>query len=177
LYWFDSEMGVVMRLGYDGAVPISIRHNMDSFFRSQSRFSFDRDTPADNQGVHGVWDESFRRYILTSRCRIENIDDYDAALSYSVGEVVRYSGLYETYELTGEYFIANLPCAPGESPLANPDQWTVVPHTNTDYYNEYTIVWSENENKFKCFLTPVPKIYLRYSNGYLISDPINENEI
>jgi hypothetical protein len=177
LYWFDSEMGVVMRLGYDGAVPISIRHNMDSFFRSQSRFSFDRDTPADNQGVHGVWDESFRRYILTSRCRIENIQEYDSGSSYNAGDVVSYTGLYQTYEQTGEYFMANEFIDPDNSPSSSPDKWTVIPHTATDYYNEYTIVWSENENKFKCFLTPVPKIYLRYSNGYLISDPINENEI
>ena len=76
LYWFDSEMGVFVRLGYDGVIPISIRGNMDSFFRSQIRFSFDRDTPADDEGVHAVWDESYKRLILTSRCRIANVQEY-----------------------------------------------------------------------------------------------------
>lgn len=55
----------------------------------------------------------------------------------------------------------------------NPKYWTFVPHTDNNYYNEYTIVYNELKGGFTTFLTPKPLIYNQWTNSYLTPRPIS----
>lgn len=56
----------------------------------------------------------------------------------------------------------------------NPKYWTFIPHTDNNYYNEYTIVYNELKGGFTTFLTPKPKIYNQWKDSYLTPRPISD---
>lgn len=55
----------------------------------------------------------------------------------------------------------------------NPKYWAFIPHTDNNYYNEYTIVYNELKGGFTTFLTPNPKIYNQWMDSYLTPRPIS----
>jgi len=189
LYWFDAINKKIFRFGADGIVPISTRGNIDSFLANFTNFIQLHDTPANDQGIHGVWDESNNEAIFTFRARKGGIN-YDQAFGtttgYSDGDIVYYNGNitnenYDWHE-TGEFWESL-----DDSNVALPTQlippppgnlWQHIPHSNPTYYNEFTIVYSEDKNGFTTFYTPKPKIYLPYKDRYLSPRPIStESEV
>ncbi len=173
LYWVDAINKVVMRYGYDGSIPISIRTNMDAFFTNNMTWVFGKDTPANDEGIHGVWNEMFKEVIWTFRGR-RVIAEFDPLADYAIGEVIYFQpSVYSTFNETGEFYTCIEDTNPDESPESNPEKWEIISHSNNDYYNEYTIVWSEDKNKFICFLTPLPKIYLKWQDGFLSPKPVS----
>lgn len=65
VYWIDAKRKLSIRFGYDGTVNISIIHGMDSWF--QNRLRYIKDTPADGEGICGVWNERHKEAIWTVR--------------------------------------------------------------------------------------------------------------
>jgi hypothetical protein len=172
LYWFDAISKKIFRIGADGIVPISTRGNIDSYLAENTNLVQVYDMPAHGFGVHGVWDESNNEVVITFRVR-RNIEEWVNGRRYLQGEIVFYNGSPEFYDWhqTGEIYISNQDSnifVPSESFGA----WTHIPHTNTDYYNEFTIVYSEDKNGFTTFYSPKPKIYLPYKDRYLSPRPI-----
>ena len=68
----------------------------------------------------------------------------------------------------------NVTSNPYTPPDPNDPDWELIPHTNPDYYTEYTIVYNELKNKFQTFMTILPKIYAHFQNGYLVPKPISD---
>lgn len=52
--------------------------------------------------------------------------------------------------------------------------WQLIPHTDNNYYNEYTIEFNEQKNKFTTFYTFKPKIYLKWTDTFLSPRPISD---
>jgi len=197
IYWFDAINMKMMRFGSDGIVPISIRANMDTFFNNFTSFIQLYDTPAHGEGVHGVWDEKNSEVIFTFRAK-KFVPDFIGQVSggqvglpvyYSEGDIVNYNENIgsESYDwhMTGEFYesLINLnPTTPSEAfrwvSIAFDDPvfiqtWRHIPHTDSRYYNEFTVVFSEEKNGFTTLFTPKPKIYLQYKNTYLSPRPIS----
>jgi hypothetical protein len=61
----------------------------------------------------------------------------------------------------------------GSQPDLNPTDWAQVPYTDSNYYNLYTIVFSEFKNQFQSFHSPKPLIYALFENGYIVPRPIS----
>jgi hypothetical protein len=99
---------------------------------------------------------------------------------YNNGDIVQTSGygtIMSTWSQTPDIWIClknNVTSNPyfPPNPL-NPD-WQLIPHTNPNYYTEYTIVYNELKNKFQTFMTILPKIYAHFQNGYLVPRPISD---
>lgn len=172
LYWFDAISKKIFRIGADGVVPISTRGDIDSFLAANTNFIQLFDKPAYGFGVHGVWDESNNEVVFTFRAR-KFIQEWVNGTRYSQGDVVFYNGSPEFYDWhqTGEFYVSNFNnniFVPSESL----GQWTHIPHDDTNYYNEFTLVYSEDKNGFTSFYTPMPKMYLPYKDRYLSPRPI-----
>lgn len=112
--------------------------------------------------------------MWTMRAINSEIADWDNATAYVQGDVVRYvPATFSTFEQTGEFYIA-LIANSGVTPTTptDPQTWELIPHTDNDYYNEYTIVFNELKEAFQTFHTPKPLIYAPYKNGYLAPRPV-----
>lgn len=177
LYWFDAINRKVFRLGADGVVPISTRGNIDSHFANKANLVQLYDIPAHGLGLHGIWNESANEAVFTFRVR-RKVANWVNGNRYSQGDVVFYNGSPEFYEWhqTGEIYVSNINSnifVPSESLGA----WTHVPHSDINYYNEFTIVYSEDKNGFTTFESPMPKIYLPYKDRYLSPRPIEPQSL
>ncbi|WP_230684260.1 hypothetical protein, partial [Streptococcus pneumoniae] len=58
-YYFDVENKIMMRVGYDGSVPISIEHGMHAWFDDNSTWIYNYDTPADDFGICSFWNQQY----------------------------------------------------------------------------------------------------------------------
>lgn len=175
LYWVDIESTSIMRFGRDGTIPISSRANISSFTKNNLRWVRGKDIPTTGTGISSVWNEYFKEAIWTMRGHnLTGVDQWLSDEIYIVGEVVAFvPAVFTTFNQTGEFYTCVEDTAVGESPNTNPDKWVVIAHSNKDYYNEYTIVWSEIKNRFICFLTPIPKIYMQWGTGFLTPRPVS----
>lgn len=170
LYWFDATTRKIMRFGYDGVVPISVRGNIDAFIWNNTGFVQMYDTPAHGEGVCGVWNEKYNEALFTFRAKKAGVQVYNPDLVYSEGAVVSYlPDSNVDFHETGEFYIRNAELAVGLS-----TGWDVIPHDNNEYYNEFTIVFSEDKNGFTTFYSPKPKIYMTFKDGYLTPYPVSE---
>lgn len=98
---------------------------------------------------------------------------------YNTGDIVQTSGygsIMLTWSQTPDIWIClkdNVTSNPYTPPDPNDPDWELIPHTNPDYYTEYTIVYNELKNKFQCFMSILPRIYAHFENGYLVPRPIS----
>lgn len=99
---------------------------------------------------------------------------------YNTGDIVQTSGYgatHMTWSQTPDIWIClkdGVTSNPYFPPDPNDPDWQLIPHTNPDYYTEYTIVYNELKNKFQTFMTILPKIYAHFQNGYLVPRPISD---
>jgi hypothetical protein len=180
LYWFDATTRKIMRFGYDGVVPISVRSNIDSFIWNNTNFVQMYDTPAHGEGVCGVWNEKYNEALFTFRAKKSGVQVYSDDPVYPEDAIV-YSNLYgyDDFHETGEFYIRNdIPFSlvvgsPPTYPYPGSPYWNIFAHDNNEYYNEFTIVFSEDKNGFTTFYSPKPKIYMTFKDGYLTPYPIS----
>lgn len=98
---------------------------------------------------------------------------------YNTGDIVQtsgYGGIMATWSQTPDIWIClknGVTSNPYTPPNPLDPDWALIPHTNPDYYTEYTIVYNELKNKFQAFMTILPKIYAHFQNGYLVPRPIS----
>lgn len=172
-YWINTELKKVVRFGYDGTVSISDIKGLQSFFANNLTWVDDKDTPADGIGICGVWNDRYAEVIWSVR-GIRDKAQWDGITFYSAGDVVLDTPVtYSTFEQTGELYTALSPNF-GTAPPTNPLVWSLIPHTNNNYYNEYSIILNEFKNKFTTFHTPKPKIYLKWKDSFLTPRPVSD---
>ena len=175
LYWYDATTRKIMRFAYDGVVPISVRSNIDSFIWNNTGFIQMYDTPAHGEGVCGVWNEKYNEALFTFRAK-KIVTKWSAGASAAFGAILFYANGGQTdFHQTGEFYICVNPLGTVTAPSTTSSDWTVITHDNNDYYNEFTIVFSEDKNGFTTFYSPKPKIYMPFKDGYLTPNPISQN--
>jgi hypothetical protein len=163
-----------MRYGNDGSVNLTERSMFSSWFRNNIRFASDELAPADGYGIHGIWDDIGRNYILTCRAWDRTIREWNESTLYTVGRVISYQ-----YEQGIPVFYISTELNQDENPIDNPDKWERIPFTNNQYYNVWTAVINEKKNALTHFYTFYPKIYHKQDNRYFSPSPYEgeENDI
>ena len=178
VYYFDSVNKALCRIGYDGTNSISMINGMQSFFANYTKFIIGKDSPADDEGICGVANQRYRDIFMTFRGRKSGVQVWDATKGYLAGAVVQYTPAvfsdFFDFHQTGEFYTA-VTSTTGVIPEGNPDDWQLIPHTNGDYYNEYTIIWNEIKNEFQMFWSGKPRIYARISDSVLVPRPISNS--
>lgn len=184
LYWINTELKKVMRMGYDGTVSVADIHGLQSFFANSLTWVIGKDTPANAQGICGVWDDRYIAAIWTVR-GIRSFPVWDNQTPYVVGDTVSFvPSVFSTFEKTGEIYIAILDSFDVQ-PDSDVTKWFLVPHQGTfvidgttynasDYYNEYTIEFNEQKNKWTTFYSFLPKIYLKWTDTFFTPRPISD---
>jgi hypothetical protein len=173
-YWVDTTTASIMRYGNDGSVNLTERSMFSSWFRNNIRFASDELAPADGYGIHGIWDDIGRNYILTCRAWDRTIREWNESTLYTVGRVISYQ-----YEQGIPVFYISTELNQDENPIDNPDKWERIPFTNNQYYNVWTAVINEKKNALTHFYTFYPKIYHKQDNRYFSPSPYEgeENDI
>jgi hypothetical protein len=137
------------------------------------------DTPVYNYGISGVWDEKNKWAIFSVRAYVPPIDlvgDWTDTTFYSVGEIVNDPlANYDYGDMPSLFLcISSSTAAVGNRPASNSAAslliWEKIPLTDKRYYNYFTLVFSEQEDKFKWFLSPVVDIYASYYDTYITTD-------
>lgn len=175
LYWINTELKKLMRFAADGTQNVSDIFGMRSFLANNLRWADAKDTPADEQGICMAWDARYSQLYVTVRAH-RDTSDYSNTQSYSSGNTVLYTPqLYQrNFEQTGEIYkyIASSPST-GNLPT-NILFWEKISHDNSDYYNEYTLLYDEDRNTFECFISFKPTIYLTWSDKILTPRPVGD---
>ena len=168
--WWNTEYGYVIRFGYDGTNPISFVHNMNGFIDKNTKWVSERFTPADDEGIRGVWNDERKEYIWTVRGRNTTKERYNPRQYYNQGDTV-YAD--DNIEQVPKVYIALQNTAINNGGTITPAQLN-----DTNYWqehetgrNEYTLSFSEYKNGFVCFNKCVPKFYARWKKGYQQSNP------
>lgn len=166
-YWFDSSTASVMRFGADGSQNLTARAFNSTWIRQRTRFIKDDFSPAAGQGIHGIWDDIGKNYILTCRAWDKTIREWNSLSSYPEGAVVSYltnQGIPVFYQSVQANNSSHIP-------LDNPKWWTLISFSNHEYYNVWTVVFNEMKNAFTHRYTWFPKIYLFLDNRYFSPSP------
>lgn len=172
-YWINTELKCAVRLGYDGSINLGVIKGMKSWFDNNLRWVTGKDTPADGQGICGVWDQNKLQVIWTVRGK-KNVTAWSNTTNYIIGQVVYFAPTtFSTFEQTGEFYRA-LTNNIATQPDTSTSDWQLIAHTDTDFYNEYTLSYSEFKDGFAKFHTFKPKIYLRWKDVFLTPRPISD---
>lgn len=168
--WMDVENGTIVRYGGDGTRSISFPSGVDQFFKENSEWVFEHDTPAAGLGICGVWNERFKEFRWAVRgFRRPDIDPWTARVNIPVGATVRVPGSgYEPVRLkeciqAHESSSINNPVTGASRDLF----WRDVLLTDGRHYNIYSLVYSEAKNGFTTFLEPVPRVMLPWRADYV----------
>jgi hypothetical protein len=176
VYWINSEHKKLIRFGADGTVVMSDVKGMQSWFANNLKYAMNDVTPANNLGIHGVYDNRFQEALFTVRCAIDpdntiqlvNGDIMDVDKFYYNTEV-DFNGFY-TYYKPKSFFTLSSDKMP-ESGADWEQYFDKITTSDNRAYNVYTIVLNEYRNKFTTYYSFTPKIYLNYSNGFLSQHP------
>jgi len=177
VYWINAKLGKLMRFAGDGARIISENEKgegrMRAFLANNLKWTIGKDTPADSQGIHIGINLRYSEIYLTVRAKKET-SAYDNSTTYSAGDSVLYTpNLYErNFEQTGEiYEYTNPSPASGNLPT-DTDYWRKIPHSDNNYYNEYTLVYDEDRNTFECFYHVKPTIWESWNDKIYSPRPV-----
>lgn len=194
IYWINAENGRAFRFGGDGTSNITIIKKVRTYLRKALKWVVNKDTPADGQGISCIWDSRNYEAIFTVRAIREPSLAINAQYSIwenwfnagsfagiSAGKVVMlddYSGVtLSTFEQTPDLYecilghIPNVDNRPGTG-IDRDLYWKLIPHDDLNYYNEFTIAFSEVKNGWTCFYPFKPKIYLPYRDTYVSPRPV-----
>lgn len=175
LYWINTDLKKAIRFGRDGTKPISDENNMQAFFANNLRFVTGKDNPASGEGICGVWDDRNSEVIWTFRGHKSGIAKWTALNpgGYIINNIVSFGTT--NFEQTPDFYkcIQAHPFSNEDNQPPNILFWKKIPHTDNDFYNEYTLVFNEDKNAFTAFYTFKPKIYLKWRDIFLSPRPIS----
>lgn len=183
--WVNSDFFVVLRAGRDGTVNLTERSFMDTYLRDHMRFIRDKFTPADGQGIHAVWDDVGKNFVITVRGWKDNVPWSANALGYNIGEIVSYG---EQYSIPILYICIQSLAPPSQQGGTRPDPnplvreaipgseigsayWRKIDFSDINYYSLFTICFNEARNRFTHFNTFYPKIYATHFDRYFSPKP------
>jgi hypothetical protein len=169
LYWMNTEYGVIVRYG-SATGNITVASGIDQFFKENSNWIYENDTPAGGNGVSGVWNERFReaRWFVRGY-RKPDIEVWAPRTNYFVGQTILgpASG-FST--VTMKICIKNNFSSSLNNPFTGVDSdefWEDVSLSDRRYFNFYSIVYSEAKEAITTFLTPVPMIAMQWGADFL----------
>jgi len=175
LYCINTDYGVMTRFGADGTVDLGLRDKMRSFFMEYTRFAKDALTPADGYGITGIWDARKMQVVMTCRAWNKNIAEWGGRFpfaEYPEGFVLSYLTeqdipvFYRTKKLTP------LTINPFFDVRDNGGEYYErVSYWESEYYNVWTLIYSEKESRFKHFNGFYPKFYMNLDERYFSSNP------
>jgi hypothetical protein len=172
MYWYSANERHLMRMGADGLSTISLSAGFESFLNKYCLLndpSNIEDTPTRFYGVHGVWNDLKKQYILTFR-GIRKHTIWDGETPYAKGEWVTdettfgFEGIPVLYRCK----VANT----GES-LSDTDFWEKFDYYNKESIGFFTIVWDEYSNSLKTELSHIPMIYGEYKSTFVSGSPLS----
>lgn len=172
-YWFNWEYRKFMRFAGDGSTPVSDIRGMRSFFANNARF-VNIDTPADLEGIHGVWNDRFSEVVITFKGRKKsgvleyetNLVQVNAGQYYYTSEL-HHSGLNVVYVCIRSHQPINdyLVTQPGVGSDWG-EYWTQIGISDNTIYNVFTLTFSETKGGFTAFYAFLPNIYLAYRKSF-----------
>lgn len=178
LYWFDALNHRICRLSGNGVTVLSEQKGLQSFLNQYTGFTNQLDQPAYAFGVHGTFDTRYREAIFTFRVA-KNLDNYSSSVTYNQGDVIQSTVQADSnfYSLPVTIYQAKQTVT-GVAPTGsdNDPNWEFVGLDNPDYYNWFTLVYSEYTGKFSSFYGFQPKIYLQWQDTYLSPRPTDGSE-
>lgn len=174
VFWIDFRKGAIMRFGADGTSNIignlSQLINNDTALAILNQYAND-DAPAQFLGCHATWDNINKEYIVTFRLMPKMLE---AGVSAMEGEFKASPTLtwgFEQFPVIYQSLTNNNVSTPPNG------TWRTISGYDSDYFLILTIVWNENDNKFKTFRTFTPKIYGEWNNTIVSSHPTENNLI
>jgi hypothetical protein len=169
LYWMNTEYGVIVRYG-SATGNITVASGIDQFFKENSNWIYENDTPAGGNGVSGVWNERFReaRWFVRGY-RKPDFDFWAPRTNYFVGQTILgpASG-FST--VTMKICIKNNFSSSLNNPFTGADKdefWEDVSLSDRRYFNFYSVVYSEAKEAITTFLTPIPMIAMQWGADFL----------
>jgi len=186
LYWYDSINKKFMRFGADGAVPISDRANIRTLANEGFKWVINYQTPADNYGIHGIWNQRLNEAAWTCRAYRKPDVIWELGITINEGQLVIVEDTATTYGF--ERFpviykciqtnLATIDIKPGDS-FDYGLYYDTISFDDIEYYSLRTIIWSEVKNRFIISdETPHPRIYLQYRDTFLSPSPSgNSNQV
>jgi hypothetical protein len=171
MYWYSANERHLMRMGADGLSNISLSAGFESFLNKYcllNDISNIEDTPTRFYGVHGVWNDLKKQYILTFR-GIRKHTTWANDVAYEKGEWVTIGTTFgfEGIPILFKCKIANT----GES-IYNSTYWESYSYYNRESIAFFTIVWDEYSNSLKTELTHIPMIYGEYKSTFVSGSPL-----
>lgn len=179
--WYCANSKEFIRFGMNGTTPLAIVKKMRTFFKNNTTWAFYKDTPSAGEGITMIWDEGNKEMIATFRAHKNTpVWSADPFLIYQVGQSVHLAvqppGTYSTFEETVEIYeciqqhftsAATMP----ETGATWQQCWRKVLHTDPDYFNEFSVVFSEAKMGFTAFYPFKPMVYIPYSDSFLSGRP------
>jgi hypothetical protein len=173
--YVDALRRKIVRNGDDGTVVISDRTNIAQWCLKNMTLLTQQLTPADNFGVHGVWDDKNKQAILTSRTYRNVNSEWDVGVNYPIGWTVTNNQFYNFDGMPVVYvaIAAEASTSDNEPGVGRDwgDVWERANPNDSRYYNWWSLVWSEKEDRFKWWISPKPKIWLPYMETILSPNP------
>ena len=176
--WVNSDFFVVLRAGRDGTVNLTERSFMDTYLRDHMRFVRDKFTPADGQGIHAVWDDVGKNFVITVRgwkdvikWELGFLGNTIGGGGYRIGQVVQEGeqwGVPVLYKAL-RFVPAIESTRPGTAGAEG--VWERIPFDDIDYYSVFTLCFNEARNRFTHFQTFFPKIYATHFDRYFSPKP------
>lgn len=177
--WFNANTQQFIRFGADGTVVISERQPIASWLRENAKWVRNEHEPHDTYGIRGVWDERFREAIWTFT-GVRTCPSWTDGSNYPVGYAISFGA--DGFHGLGSIYRAkrNHTSSPSTEVGVGADWtdfWELVPHTDKEYYTEFTVAWSEIANGFTTFYSHMPSIYMRWQDAFLTPHPIEKNSV
>lgn len=176
--WVNAETKSVQALGMNGTDVISESKDMNSWFNKNITWASLYDTPADGNGICGVWYENNNQFYWTFMGH-RKVAEWVQPITggYSIGDVVSYSnGTYSTFNETPDFYRSTINNNSKTPSISSSSYWELIPHTDRNYYNEYTIAFTNYKQvySFTEFYSFKPKIYLEWGNTFMTPRPVGD---
>jgi hypothetical protein len=167
LYYISVDYGEVLRFGDDGLRSISQFNKMRLFFKDNLKWARLAKTPADGYGITSVWDNRQKRAIWTVKAWKPSEQWINGF--YSEGDTVIFG---EIYQGVPQLWSARRRGNIGQPSDTNLD-WIKHDIKDNNYYNCYTVVWSEliEGGGFEVFLSFLPNHYTQRNDSYFSAFP------
>ena len=172
MYWYSANERHLMRMGADGLSNISLSAGFETFLNKYcllNDVSNIEDTPTRFYGVHGVWNDLKKQYILTFR-GIRKHTIWNDEIEYQKGEWVTDE---TTFGFEGIPVLYRAKIANTNRVLSNTTYWEKFDTYNRESIAFFTIVWDEYSNSLKTELTHIPMIYGEYKSTFVSGSPLS----
>ena len=171
--WVNTEYGYIIRFGYDGTVPISYVHNVRGFIKKNTNLAEARDSYDEN--IVGVWDDTKNEYVWTIRAIRANSGEWDPWKVYLDTQVGTTVYLYDGGQMP-KVFRLIAPSSYNQNPL-DPLQTDWQEVSDPSYFNAITIAYNDLKGGFSNKYTTLPRLYMKWRDGYLSSKYSSANQV